>query len=171
MITQLEHHHQTRIPVKYSLAILAQDVNDPANVGSLFRLADALGVAHLYLTGLSALPPNKKIRRSSRMTDQCVSWSYHPQALSVVAEFKNSGGWVISLEITNQSCDLRNIKIPPNVPILLVVGSENLGVDENLLNASNLIAHIPMLGQNSSMNLATACAIGVYEITRHISQA
>ena len=50
--------------------------------------------------------------------------------------------------------------------ICLIVGSENAGVSQDLLNISDYTIHIPMFGQNSSMNVATACAIAVFELAR-----
>ena len=54
-----DHHGELR---RFPLSLLVHDMAAPENVGSLFRLADALGVEKLYLTGTTPLPPNRKIR-------------------------------------------------------------------------------------------------------------
>jgi tRNA G18 (ribose-2'-O)-methylase SpoU len=50
----------------------------------------------------------------------------------------------------------------------LILGSENYGVDMELLSLSDFVVNIPMLGTNSSMNVASACSIVSYELTRQL---
>ena len=53
--------------------------------------------------------------------------------------------------------------------LCLVVGAEDAGVCQSLLDASDATVHIPMRGHNSSMNVASACAIATYDIGRRIA--
>ena len=62
---QLDHSHPSA-KKKYPVCFLAHDVDVPMNIGSLFRIADALGVEKIYLSGTSLVPPNAKIRKTSR---------------------------------------------------------------------------------------------------------
>ena len=57
----------------------------------------------------------------------------------------------------------------PGDRVCLVVGAENAGVCQALLDASDATVHIPMRGHNSSMNVANACAIATYEIARRLA--
>lgn len=166
---QLSHADHVPSGKTFPLSLLAQDVMDPANVGSLFRVADALGVRHLYLTGASATPDHPKVRRSARAAQQYVPWSYHDDALALVGELNMRGAWLVSLEIAANSEDVRLIHVPPKRDIVLVVGAENAGVSQVLLDASDRVVHIPMLGTNSSMNLAVAAALAVFEMTRQLT--
>ena len=52
------------------LIFMLQDVEDPVNVGSAFRIADAAGVNQLILTGISARPPHPLIRKVGRGRDR-----------------------------------------------------------------------------------------------------
>ena len=52
------------------LIFILQDVEDPVNVGSAFRIADAAGVRQLILTGISARPPHPLIRKVGRDRDR-----------------------------------------------------------------------------------------------------
>lgn len=166
---QLTHgEHQSHLR-KFPLSLLAQDVADPANVGSLFRLADALGVEHLYLTGCCPIPPNARLRRTARATETHVSWSYAADPLPLVQSLKNQGVWVMSLEITRYSLDIRQVMLPPKRKILLILGAEDKGVSQTLLDESAQTVHIPMHGHNSSMNVAVACALAVFELTQKLS--
>jgi len=163
---QLDHSQHRPAPRAFSLCYLAHDLDVPMNVGSLFRIADALGAAKIYLTGRSALPPNSKLRRTSRATEKTVPFSHAEDPLPVLHELKASGYRIISLELTSASIDIRQLAVRPSDRICLVLGSENAGVSQALLDASEQAVHIPMRGQHSSMNVATACAIATFEISK-----
>lgn len=153
---------------KPSLCFLVDNMRSPFNIGSLFRIADALGVEKIYLTGESITPPNDKIRKNSRAADKYIAYDYRSDAMSVVSELKISGYRIISLELTNESIPLHQLRLDER-NICLILGSENEGIGKNLLDASDSIVMIPMQGQNESMNVATAAAIAVYEIKRQLS--
>jgi tRNA G18 (ribose-2'-O)-methylase SpoU len=70
------------------------------------------------------------------------------------------------LEITNNSKPLGKFTFPKNKKIALIIGDENFGVSEAVLNLSEDIIHINMFGQNSSMNVVQATSITLYEISR-----
>ncbi|WP_338847227.1 TrmH family RNA methyltransferase [Massilia sp. W12] len=164
MHTQLEHHQHQGGAAQYALCILAHDLDDPMNIGSLFRMADALGVAKIYLSGSSPTPPHAKIKRTSRSAEKYVAWEYAPQALPLLEQLRRDGWRIVCLEITSASIPLREFAIAPGDKICLIPGSENSGVCQTLLDAADVALHIPMQGQNSSMNVATACAIAAYDI-------
>ena len=86
--------------------------------------------------------------------------------LPILQELKASGYRIISLELSSASIDIRKLQVRASDQICLVLGSENTGVSRALLDMSEQTVHIPMLGQHSSMNVATACAIATFEITR-----
>ena len=166
---QLEHSsHRAAAPLP--LRFLAHDVDIALNVGALFRIADALGVAHVHLSGASPLPPDPKIRKTSRSAERHVSWSHAVDPLETVATLKAQGWRIVSLELSTQSIPLQELAVAPGDRICLVVGAENTGVCQALLDASDATVHIPMRGHNSSMNVANACAIAVYEIARRLAR-
>lgn len=165
---QLGHEsHQTK-GIKYPLCFLAHDIDVPMNIGSFFRIADALGVEKIYLSGSSPVPPNSKIKKTSRSTEKYVPFSYEADPMVHIQKLKERGYRIISLEITSSSKDIRDMKISKNDKVCLILGSENAGIAQALLDVSDETIHIPMLGQNSSMNVATACSIATFEIVRNM---
>jgi len=165
---QLDHSsHRGAGPLP--LRLLAHDMDDALNVGALFRIADALGVAHVHLSGTSPVPPDAKIRKTSRSAERHVAWSYEADPLATVAALKAQGWRIVSLELSTQSVDLRDLGVATDDRICQVVGAENTGVCQALLDLSDATVHIPMRGHNSSMNVANACAIATYEIARRLA--
>jgi tRNA G18 (ribose-2'-O)-methylase SpoU len=163
---QLVHRQVKRLDHKFPVCILANDVEVPMNVGSLFRIADALGVEAIYLCGKSPTPPNSKIKKTSRSTEKYVPYVYRENALDVVHELKARSYVIVSLELTSASIDIRRLSLRQDQKVCLVLGSENEGVSQALLDASDCTVHIPMFGNNSSMNVAVACSIALFEIIR-----
>ena len=165
---QLDHSsHRAAAPLP--LRLLAHDVDIALNVGALFRIADALGVEHLHLTGASPLPPDPKIRKTARSAERHVAWSHAADPLQAVAALKAQGWRVVSLELSTQSVALQDLAVAPGDRICLVVGAENTGVCQALLDVSDATVHITMRGHNSSMNVASACAIAAWEIARRLA--
>ncbi len=163
---QLDHSHHRPQAEKYPVCFLAHDMEVPMNVGSLFRIADALGVEKIYLSGSSPSPPNNKIRKTSRSTEKYVPFSYEDSPLDLIKRLKHEEYKIISLEITSSSTDIRDLPLSGNEKVCLILGSENAGVSQPLLDASDETVHIPMVGVNSSMNIATACSIATFEIVK-----
>ncbi|MEE4376034.1 MAG: TrmH family RNA methyltransferase [Candidatus Competibacteraceae bacterium] len=167
---QLDHSAHRHTATKYPLCLLANDIDLPMNIGSLFRIADALGIEKIYLSGRSATPPNSKINRTARSTEKYVPYAYEQNALIIVTTLKQAGYTIVSLEITANSIELDRFSLAKDEKVCLILGAEKQGVGEQLLAVSDATIHIPMLGVNSSLNVATAGAIAAYAITRQFQQ-
>lgn len=177
---QLTHEDHQPSTIMFPLSIIANDINSPINVGSLFRLCDALGIERLYLCGNTPLPPNSKINKTSRSAEKHVDHEYHKNAEQLVTEVKKAGVLIIALELTTASIDLSSDEFTTAIknrtqgnsmsraPVCLLLGSENTGVDEKLLALSDITVHIKMHGHNSSMNVISAASIASYEIIRNM---
>lgn len=163
---QLQHHeHRSQSAGGPRLSLLLHDIESPSNVGALFRCADALGCEHIYLSGSTPVPPNRKLRKASRSAELYVSYSKHNHFEDLLKTFKEDRVLALALELSVNSVALENFVLDEHYQsICLVPGSENHGLDEMLLNACEQAIYIPMKGKNSSMNIATACAIAAYQL-------
>ncbi len=167
---QLSHQEVIKNTHRFPICVLAHNIEIAGNVGSLFRIADAFGVEKLYLTGTTAVPPKYKIRKAARSADKRIPYTQAPSAIEAVTQLKSDGYIIISLEITTNSMDLRSFTQSHSrtheQAICLIIGSEQSGISQELLDCSDYTLHIPMFGENSSMNVATSCAIALYELIR-----
>ncbi len=164
-LTHFDHHVEEQ---HFPLVLLLDDVSDAANVGAIFRIADAFGVERLLLCGDTVVPPNRRLTRTARTTDKVVLHQYCEDAVVSLNALSAQGYHAIALELTQQSADIKTVDFGALGKICLILGAEQTGVNARLLEIVGKTVHIPMLGQNSSMNVATACAVGVYEITRQL---
>lgn len=168
ILMQLTHYTNKFNQQTFPIILVCENVTDAANVGSLFRTADAFGIEKLIFCG-NPMPMGRKMTKASRATEKYVRYEYHDNSEEVLKNLKNSGCQIIALEITNLSTPLNTIKFNLSHPIALVIGDENFGISEATLNISDHIVHIDMFGQNSSMNVVQAASIALYEITKQLS--
>ncbi len=172
--TQLTHKQHKTSGRKFPLCIIASDINHPENIGSLFRLCDALGIEKLYLCGDSAAPPSNKINRTSRSTEKYVHYEAYQDTKSLIEKLKANDVVTLSLEITTTSIAINSsefvtfINTHKDKSFALILGSEKNGIKDDLLALSDATFHIHMQGNNSSMNVITAASIACFEITKNL---
>ena len=164
---QLTHYTTNFKKRTFLITLVCDNVTNAPNIGSLFRMADAFGIEKLVLCGKN-IQLGRKISKTSRATEKVVNFDICPSALEVVKELKENNHHIISLEITEKSKPIHTAKFSSEKSIVLVIGDENFGVSEAILNLSDSVFHIDMFGQNSSMNVVQATNIAVYEITKQL---
>ena len=147
------------------LVFVLQDVEDPVNVGSAFRIADACGVRQLVLTGISARPPHPLIMKVGRGRDRRVQWRYVERATDALDEYRSDGYGICALEITAESVPYWRAEFP--LRTCLVVGHEDHGVTNRTLAACDMAVFIPMYGKGASMNVHVSLGIAAYHILLH----
>lgn len=165
---QLNHYNTNFKQQTFPITVVCQNVTNAPNIGSLFRTSDAFGVKELVFTG-TEIPLGRKMTKTSRATEKFVNYKVVEDALGFISNLKNEGHLIISLEITDSSLAIHNYNFNLNKPIVLVVGDENFGISEPILNISDAVIHIDMFGQNSSMNVVQATSIALYEMTKQLT--
>lgn len=135
-------------------------------MGGIFRLADAFGVSEIIFSGLQPDLSSNRLRKTARNTEKKVPFSYSKNLSKTLTSLHSKDFKSIAIEITTTSKPIQQITISTQDYIALIVGSERHGISESLLNTVHHTAHINMFGANSSMNVAQATAIALYEVTR-----
>ena len=138
------------------------------NIGSLFRTADAFGVEKLIFCGTD-ITLGKRMKKTSRATEQYIDFKTNLDVNEVVKNLKLSNYFIIALEITDHSNSLCELKLDEHKPIALIIGNENFGISQEILNQCDASVHINMFGNNSSMNVVQATSISLYEITKQLN--
>lgn len=149
---------------KNPIYIVADNVIDTYNIGSLFRLADAIAAEKLYICGDSEYPPSSKIHKAAVGTEEWVPWTKAETALQVVKELKSKGVQVIAVEQNSQSIPYSLLSTRSQFPCAIVVGNETTGVSNEVLDLADLIIELPMFGINKSFNVWGSAAVIAYKI-------
>jgi len=143
------------------LVALLDNVRSLWNVGSMFRTADACGVAELILAGITGFPPRDAISKTALGAEQAVAWRYRAEALEALEELRREGWTPVALETGAAGVAIPELRWPERT--CLVVGNENRGVSPEVLAACPLRVSIPMCGVKDSLNVAVAFGIAMYE--------
>ncbi len=166
---QLNHENSNFVKKEFPITLLCDNVNKPYNIGSLFRVCDALGLKEIVFCNTKVSIPSKKIRKTSRSTEKYVPFRHVDNIVDYLLPLKESHQ-IIALEITQNSKSLQSFSFNFDKPIVLVIGDENFGVSNRVLEIANTIIHIDMFGNNSSMNVVQAANIAIYEMTKQFNQ-
>ncbi|MBD3363215.1 tRNA methyltransferase [Candidatus Dojkabacteria bacterium] len=146
-----------------NIVIIAENVQYAKNVASLFRIADAVKVQKIILTGISRKPPfGKGLRKVSRNKEKSVHWEYSKHSGKPINKLKRKGYQIIGLELTDESQNYRNLDYPNKTCI--VIGNETYGIVKTTLSKLEKAVYIPMYGKGASLNVTTSCAVLLYEI-------
>jgi len=152
--------------------VVLDNIRSAHNVGSIFRTADAFGITEIYLCGTSPTPidkfnrPRKDIAKVSLGAEKTVTWRYFVSSLRAVNVLRKKGVKILSIEQSEGSADISDIKMYQNADIALVFGNEVEGVSSKILRVSDKIFEIPMRGKKESLNVSVAFGIVVAEIQK-----
>lgn len=150
--------------------LVLDNVLDTFNIGSLFRLADATGVAKMYLCGNMEYPPSSRIHKAAVGTEKWVPWEKTDSTVELVKRLKSQGIMVISVEQSAKSIHYSLIANHLSFPCAIVVGHETSGVSKDVLDRSDVIVELPMHGINTSFNVWGSAAVILYKIMEYLPQ-
>ena len=162
---QLSHNQFVLSSHSKEIIILCDHIHSPANQGAIFRLADAFGVKEILFIGAPIDIQSARLKKTARSTQQHITYSHHECVTTQLKHLQEEGYQCLALEITDASIPISQLSITQD-KIVLILGNEQEGVSQDVLKDVDKVMHIPMYGQNSSMNVAQAAAIALY----HISQ-
>jgi tRNA G18 (ribose-2'-O)-methylase SpoU len=145
-------------------AVLLDDVRSMYNVGAFFRAADGVGLQKLCLGGITAHPPKNAISKTALGAEETVPWEHDWNVVAMTERLRQSGFEIAAIETGAHSVDL--FEWQPKFPVCVVFGNEVEGLRPDLLGIADTRVRIPMLGRKSSLNVATAGGIVLYELLR-----
>lgn len=149
------------------IVIVLDNVVDTYNIGTFFRLADAIAAEKIYLCGPVVTPPNLKIHRSSIGTWKWIPWENCLEVGDCLKKLKKEGYQITAVEQDKRSVDYLKAKYIK--PVALVLGSEANGISKETLALCDQIVEIPMHGVNKSLNVLVSASIITYDIVNKLA--
>ncbi|MEI8067738.1 MAG: TrmH family RNA methyltransferase [Candidatus Shapirobacteria bacterium] len=144
------------------IVLVLDNVLDTYNIGSFFRLGDALAVEKIYLCGPVVTPPNIKIHRASIGTWKWLPWEQTDSTKECIQKLKKEGYQIIACEQTEDSINYINAKYSSKVAI--IAGSESYGIPKDVLKLVDKTVEIPMFGINISLNVLVATSVIAFDV-------
>jgi 23S rRNA (guanosine2251-2'-O)-methyltransferase len=141
--------------------LLALDsLQDPQNVGSLLRTAEAVGVHGVIVPKDRAVGITPAVSRASAGAVEHLLVVQVTNLAQTLEELKTKGIWVVGLESDPALQDYRLADL--NMPLVIVVGSEGQGLRRLVAEKCDLLLKLPMRGRIGSLNVSVAGSILLY---------
>ena len=150
---------EENIEIKKGLNLFIDDIQDPGNLGSILRTAEAAGINSVYLSKASAELWSPKTLRGSQGAQVNLK-CYESQELLTLCD-------QVSLPIYSLSTggnSLYDDDMPKD--LILILGSEGGGINAEIISKSTKSISIPMHGSIESLNVGAAAGIFIYEYFR-----
>lgn len=152
-----------------AIYLVLDRIIDTYNIGSLFRLADAIAVKKVFLCGDMEYPPSSRIHKAAVGTEEWVPWEKTDSTSEVLIKLKEKGIQIIAVEQSPKSISYKDLRAPLlKFPCAVVMGSETGGMNKDVLEKADIIVELPMLGVNKSFNVWGSAAVVAYKILEEI---
>lgn len=160
--TELERPDRAPDDAFTGIWLALDGLQDPQNVGTLLRAAEAFSIAGVVI------PQDRAAHITPAVVNASAGAVEHLNVARVVnltrwlQQARNAGMFAVGLDGVEEAQDITTIDLRP--PIVLVVGAEGSGIRRLVAEQCDLLARIPMTGTIESLNAAVAGSIGLWEI-------
>ncbi|MBR4392562.1 MAG: RNA methyltransferase [Oscillospiraceae bacterium] len=154
---------QKTLPETIRTAVVLENVQDPGNVGTVIRTANAFGIDAVLLTGSCASPYNPKTVRATMgaIFRQPLAECSMSELIEILEINRLR---LLGAALTSSASDIRNI---PLDRCAVAIGSEGGGLSNEMLASCNGEVIIPMQPESESLNAAVAASVCMWEMVRN----
>lgn len=154
---------------KIPLVVVLDHVRSLNNVGSVFRTSDAFRVEAIYLCGITACPPHAEIHKTALGAEETVCWVYFEDTLRAVENLRAAGYIVCSVEQAEGSVMLDKLLLDKDKKYAVILGNEVKGVQQEVVDNSDLCIEIPQYGTKHSLNVSVTAGIVIWDCFKQLS--
>lgn len=163
-IARFEYKELNRIKSKEKpFLLLLDEVQDPGNMGTIIRTADAFNADGIIITDGCVDPYNPKVVRATMGSIFRVPLYYTSNGIQ---ELNNLKDMDIQLFSTSLTGSIPIYEADFSEGFVLIIGNESNGVSEGIISLSDKLIKIPMLGGAESLNAGVAASIIMYEVMK-----
>ncbi|MFC5559539.1 23S rRNA (guanosine(2251)-2'-O)-methyltransferase RlmB [Ureibacillus thermophilus] len=143
--------------------IILDELEDPYNLGSIIRTADAIGVHGIIIPKRRSVGLTATVAKASTGAIEHVPVCRVNNLAQTVDELKERGLWIAGTDAKG-SIDYR--KMDAALPLAIIIGSEGKGMSRLLKEKCDFLYSLPMVGHVNSLNASVAAALLMYEVYR-----
>jgi tRNA G18 (ribose-2'-O)-methylase SpoU len=144
---------------KFPYCLILDDIRSLNNVGSVFRTADAFRAQKIYLCGITGTPPHRDITKTALGATESVAWEHVADARALISDLQNDGWIIAAVEQAEGSLSLADFLPESGKQYAFVFGNEVNGVQNELVEAADLVLEIPQFGTKHSLNIAVTAGV------------
>lgn len=153
---------------KLPLVVILDNVRSLHNIGSVFRTSDAFRVECIYLCGITATPPHPEMHKTALGAEFTVDWKYVNNAVEAVDNLRREGYVVFSVEQTENSIMLEDMRLEQGKRYAVVLGNEVKGVQQEVIDHSDGCIEIPQYGTKHSLNVSVTAGIVIWDLFKQL---
>ena len=148
--------------------LILHNIRSVHNVGAIFRTADAAGISKIYLTGYTPTPVDRFGRarndfaKTALGAEKTVKWEHIKSVNSLLKILRKEKLKIVAVEQSNKAVDYKRVKI--KFPIAFIFGNEVRGLSKSILDKSDTVAQIQMLGKKESLNVSVTVGIFLFRV-------
>ena len=150
------------------LIVVLDSIEDPHNIGAIFRTADAAGVDGVVIQNRRVAALGGAAAKASAGAVSHIRIAEVVNIARAIEELKELGVWTVGL--AGESATSYD-SIDFTVPSAIVLGAEGTGLRRLVRERCDFLASIPMAGQVSSLNVSVSAGIALFEAVRQRSRA
>lgn len=143
--------------------LILDELEDPHNLGSILRTADATGVHGVIIPRRRSVGLTAVVAKASTGAIEYVPVVRVNNLSQTVMELKEKGVWIAGTDAQG-STDYRYMDA--TLPLAMIIGSEGKGMSRILKEKCDFLYHLPMVGQVTSLNASVAASLLMYEVLR-----
>ena len=149
---------------KSPIIIVLDNIRSLNNIGSVFRTSDAFLIEKIYLCGITAQPPHNDIRKTALGSTETVDWEYHEHTQDVIENLKADNVAICSIEQAEEATMLNDFIIEQNTKYAFVFGNEVKGVQQEVVDRSDVVIEIPQFGTKHSLNISVSAGVVIWDV-------
>lgn len=150
--------------IKTPIIVVLDNIRSLNNIGSVFRTADSFVLEAIYLCGITAQPPHREIQKTALGATESVNWKYFSSTEEAVNSLKQDEFKIASIEQTENSVMLNNYTTSQNEKLAIVFGNEVKGVEQDIIDQSDVVIEIPQHGTKHSLNISVSAGIVIWDL-------
>lgn len=148
------------------LIAVIEEVQNPTNVGAIFRSAAAMGIDAVILTSGSADPLYRRAVRVSMGNVFLVPWTIVDEKQDLVGELKQKGYTTLAMALCDDTVSIAEPILKQQDKLAIFLGTESEGLKEKTIAACDYTVKIPMADGVDSLNVAAASAVAFWELRK-----
>ncbi|WP_372867921.1 23S rRNA (guanosine(2251)-2'-O)-methyltransferase RlmB [Planomicrobium okeanokoites] len=143
--------------------LILDELEDPHNLGSIMRTADAVGAHGLIIPKRRAVGLTAVVAKASTGAIEHIPVVRVNNLSQIVDELKKRNVWIAGTD-AKESVDYR--KMDASLPLAVIIGSEGKGMSRILREKCDFLYQLPMVGHVTSLNASVAASLLMYEVYR-----
>lgn len=148
---------------EYKRILILDGIQDPHNLGAILRSVDAFGYDLVIIPKNKSCAVNETVAHVSTGAIEHTKIMMVNSLLKVVNNLKEHDFWICG---TDASGTVLTSQIDKSLKLAVIIGSEGFGMSKTLVNASDYVITIPMVGHVNSLNASVCCAIVMHDLRK-----